>query len=169
MFWANLIAKIQTHTSMTKNEIFSLFFIFGFGFLGFALKSLNAKEIFISNDEYNSATVSAMKVERSTFISTDFRNNPNPLLASADTLKPKETFFPRPNRPSKKSEFSGIFNINTASKVQLMQLPGIGEKTALAIIEYRNNKKFNSIEEIMNVKGIGPKKFEKIKNNITVQ
>ena len=50
-----------------------------------------------------------------------------------------------------------------------MQLPGIGEKTALAIIEYRNNKKFNSIEEIMNVKGIGPKKFEKIKNNITVQ
>ena len=48
-------------------------------------------------------------------------------------------------------------------------LNGIGEKTADKIIEYRNeNGKFSSIDEIMNVSGIGEKKFEKIKEHITV-
>ncbi len=169
MSFRNLIEKIQTLTSMTKNEIFALLFIFGFGLSGILLKSINANNELFTNEEYKSATNRAMKVERSTFVSTDFHNNPNSFLVSADTLKPKETFFPSPNKTSKKSEFSGIININTASKVQLMQLPGIGEKTALAIIEYRNNKKFQSIQEIMKIKGIGPKKFDKIKNNITVE
>lgn len=59
-------------------------------------------------------------------------------------------------------------SINTATKEQLMTLSGIGESKALAIIEYRNNKKFESIEEIMNIKGIGNSIYEKIKDYITV-
>lgn len=59
-------------------------------------------------------------------------------------------------------------NINTASKDELMTLEGIGEKTADAIIIYRNNKKFENIEEIKNVKGIGDKKYEAISENITI-
>ena len=47
-----------------------------------------------------------------------------------------------------------------------MTLPGIGESKAKNIIEYRNKTKFNSIEDIKNVKGIGDSIFEKIKNNI---
>jgi len=49
-----------------------------------------------------------------------------------------------------------------------MKLPGIGQKTAEAIINYRTESKFSKIEDIMNVKGIGPKKFEKIKDFIQV-
>lgn len=58
-------------------------------------------------------------------------------------------------------------SINSATKEQLMTLSGIGESKALAIIEYRNNTKFNSIEELTNVPGIGQSIYEKIKNNIT--
>lgn len=61
----------------------------------------------------------------------------------------------------------GLININTASLEELMQLPGIGEATAKLIIEYRSTNKFNSIEDIMNVSGIGEGKYNKIKDLIT--
>lgn len=59
-------------------------------------------------------------------------------------------------------------NINTADISQLVRLPGIGEATAKNIIEYRTKRKFLIIKDIMLVKGIGEKKFEKIKDFITV-
>src|SRR3972149_181313 len=53
-------------------------------------------------------------------------------------------------------------NINNAFAVDLMKLPGIGEITADRIIEYREKTGgFKKIDELMNVKGIGKKKFEK--------
>ncbi|WP_442868086.1 ComEA family DNA-binding protein [Campylobacter sp. JMF_04 NA10] len=63
--------------------------------------------------------------------------------------------------------FAGI-NLNTATKDELMALPGIGEAKAEAIIEYRKNNKFNSIDEIKNIKGIGDKRFEAIKDDLTL-
>lgn len=60
-------------------------------------------------------------------------------------------------------------NINTATKTDLETLPGIGESTALKIIEYRKKKgKFKLIEDIKQVNGIGENKFNKIKELITV-
>ena len=60
-------------------------------------------------------------------------------------------------------------NINTASLDELMALDGVGEKKAQAIIDYRyENGRFNSIEELTNVSGIGEKTFEKNKDRITV-
>lgn len=64
---------------------------------------------------------------------------------------------------------NGLININTASVEVLKTLAGIGESTAQKIISYRKeNGKFNSIEEIKNVSGIGDSKYNAIKDNITV-
>jgi competence protein ComEA len=63
-----------------------------------------------------------------------------------------------------------LININTASAPELTSIKGIGEKTAEAIIAYRQkNGSFKAIEDIKNVKGIGDKKFEAIKGNICVK
>lgn len=66
-------------------------------------------------------------------------------------------------------EKTSIININTATKEELMSLTGIGESTANKIISYREeNGKFNKIEDIKNVPGIGDAKFEAIKDDIKV-
>ncbi len=62
-----------------------------------------------------------------------------------------------------------IVNINTADEKQLETLPGVGPATAQKIIDYRKqNGAFKSIDEIKKVRGIGEKKFEKLRDKIRV-
>lgn len=61
-----------------------------------------------------------------------------------------------------------VVNINTATKEELMSISGIGEVKAQAIIDYRKNNKFNSIEDLINVNGIGAETLKKISSDITV-
>ena len=58
-------------------------------------------------------------------------------------------------------------SINTADLNTLLQIPKIGEKTAQAIIDYRNQYGlFKTLEDLMKVKGIGQAKFDFIKDKI---
>ena len=64
---------------------------------------------------------------------------------------------------------AGSVNLNHASLEQLAMLPGIGETIASNIIEYREKYGgFKTREELKNVKGIGEKKYEKIKDMISI-
>ncbi len=68
------------------------------------------------------------------------------------------------------AEENAKVNINTATAEELSTLVGIGEMKAESIIEFRGNHgHFTKIEDLKNVKGIGDKIFEKIKDQITVE
>jgi competence protein ComEA len=61
-------------------------------------------------------------------------------------------------------------NLNTATKEELIALPGIGPAKAQAILDYRSaHGPFKTVEELKDVKGIGAKRFEKIKGELVVQ
>ena len=64
---------------------------------------------------------------------------------------------------------SGLININAASETELETLSGIGEVLAATIVEYRTqNGPFASVEDLMDVSGIGPATLDEIRDQVTV-
>lgn len=75
-----------------------------------------------------------------------------------------------PQTSSQDTKSSSLININTATQIELETLPGIGPVLAQEIIVYRDsNGPFQSEQEIIEVKGIGPAKYDRIKDMITVE
>lgn len=70
------------------------------------------------------------------------------------------------NISTKNNIKSNLININTASKQELIGLPGIGEITASKIIDFRLKNKFKNANDLLMIDGIGEKKLEKIKELI---
>jgi comEA protein len=61
-------------------------------------------------------------------------------------------------------------NLNTATLRELESLPGIGPELGKRILDYREKKgNFSTIDELVNIRGIGLKTYEKLKNLITVE
>jgi competence ComEA-like helix-hairpin-helix protein len=118
-----------------------------------------SEEVFRLND-------SLALAQQTTYIGTDAEGDTFEDLKKVDTIVKKNQEYPQSIK--KELPFSKI-NINNSSKVELMKLPGIGEKTALKIIDFRKTRKFSKIEDIMLIKGIGKKKFEKMKQFIDVK
>lgn len=73
------------------------------------------------------------------------------------------------NSNSSSGQSAGLIDLNTATVEVLDQLPGIGPSKAKAIAEYRDQKGgFRKVEELLDVKGIGPKLLDKIKKSVTI-
>ena len=100
-----------------------------------------------------------------------------PLSDGSKVLVPEQPATADPSAPVSQSSSPSAaqsqtiypININTADQATLMELPGIGESKAQAIITYREQHgAFTSIEDIQNVSGIGPATFENLKDLITI-
>lgn len=64
---------------------------------------------------------------------------------------------------------AGGVSLNSASAQELTSLPGVGEATAAAIVAHRESKgPFTAVEQLMDVKGIGPAKFDAVKDLIVL-
>lgn len=74
------------------------------------------------------------------------------------------------SKTEKSVSSSKIININTAAISELSSLPGIGEKTAKGIIEYRERHgRIKNIDELLKVKGIGKAKLSKLTDRILIE
>jgi competence protein ComEA len=63
---------------------------------------------------------------------------------------------------------AGRVNLNSATAAQLATLPGIGPKVAARIVEYRQKSGgFKSVQELMNIQGVGEKSFQKLQPYVT--
>lgn len=89
--------------------------------------------------------------------------------ADISTLSLQRTLYHKQLIVIPKKKEQKLISINSADIYELILLPGIGEKMAEKIIEYRLEYGcFHHLEDIMNVKGIGKAKYEKIKGYISL-
>ena len=117
----------------------------------------------VNKSEPNSETIMTSTCYTSSYNIKDCVEKTESIIITSDeTSESIET-------PNKTESTNELVNINTASKNELTSLNGIGDVKANAIIDYRNaNGNFTSIEDILNVSGIGDALFAKIKDYITV-
>lgn len=159
--------NLQTLFGVTKQELTAVIILVGglIGGVGIKLFSPNdtphqhfstlEKEIFANLDSVatqQQSTYSGVKADGNALDTAAYHTTPE---GKAEQKKAHSL----PTSP---------INLNTATKAELMMLPGVGEKTAEKIIEYRKSQKFTSPSDIMNIKGIGEKKFEKMRQYLSV-
>jgi len=90
----------------------------------------------------------------------------------ADSLMAKPPASSSPARQKRYRTAASVrpVNLNSATRSQLMELPGIGPALAGRILRYRQQRgKFQKVSDLLNVKGIGPKKLEKLKPFLKIQ
>jgi competence protein ComEA len=92
-----------------------------------------------------------------------------PLVDGSQILVPKEGEAAPVPAPIPGAPAGGLVNVNTATAAELETLPGIGEVTAQAIIDHRTeNGPFTSVDQLLDVTGIGDVTLENIRDLVTV-
>ncbi|MDP3149706.1 MAG: helix-hairpin-helix domain-containing protein [Ignavibacteria bacterium] len=160
-----MIKRISRLTSLTETEVKIFIFVIGMLSIGFGIK------FYKSMPEYKTMRFSYAKEDSlfAYFNNLDFdtlSTEYDPLLISKKPFIAKN----QEQQSYVKKAFSGKLNLNMASVEQLTELPGIGAKTAEQIFEYRKRVgTIKSLDELLNVKGIGEKKISKLKAFLTLQ
>lgn len=115
---------------------------------------------FTEDADISSINLAEFVKDEQHYVVTKIGETPSPQTVSSNTGTTT------PNKANNNS----LININTATKEELKSLNGIGDALSQRIIDFREqNGAFSDIESIKRVSGIGEKKFEGIKDYITVQ
>ncbi len=116
---------------------------------------------FAANADQEAVNLAAM-LEDGAHIRFPARGEDNTSMPGA--VQPKNS-----NSQVQKIPASDLVNLNTAQQSDLEALPGVGPKTAQAIIQYRDsNGGFKRVEDLLLIKGIGAKKYDAIKSLVKV-
>jgi len=163
----DLLSKLQTTFGVTKSELlFVVLIICGLA-VGTGIKFFGGSDIKRNKQGQDIYRIldSLAEINKTTYTGSDIKGKPNPELVKGDTLVKRDNLYPE----SSKKEITKVkININDATVNDLMKLPGVGEKTAQMIYDYRRMHKFTKPEDLLNIKGIGKKKYEKLKDLILV-
>lgn len=107
--------------------------------------------------------LAAAGARRGIWASTDWSSLPQERQAEREEEAELALATARPKPPA------GAIDPNTASRDDLMSLPGVGEVLAVRILEARGRKPFASVEDLGRVPGIGPALLEKIRPHVVVK
>lgn len=180
------ISVLIQKLSFTQAELKTILFISFIIIAGFSIKY--AKHIYSDDKSYNytaadlsfksgaekysalhdtETVINLTEKENDTITESELQKLKEKIQAAEDSVNLE---IKKDKKGKKESALEGkTININEATKEQLISLPGIGEAMAERIINYRKDHNgFKKTEDIMKVKGIGKKKYEKLKNYITV-
>jgi competence ComEA-like helix-hairpin-helix protein len=166
MDFSKYVSAVQNFTKVSKPELIAAIVVL----LGAAFAPLknyfqaDESKLPYTPERFYAILDSLAELERSSYIGSDPSGKPDSLLALADTLTEKDNLFPKSMKKDLPKDLK--ISLNSSSKAELMRIPNVGAATANKIIEYRDAHKFKSIDEIKNIKGIGEKKFDKMKANL---
>ena len=165
--------------SFTKNEIRVLFILLLILFLGLGIKITKGiisddsiifdytKSDRLFNNKFAASVLSDTGFVVDSLFSKEEIKTIGKVKVSEDSLKSLDGKKKKKGKKGDDLKEKSI-NINTATMEQLILLPGVGESTAEKILAYRKEYGgFKKIEDIMKIKGIGQKKFDKLKPYIT--
>lgn len=153
------LATIQTLTGSTRSEALVLIVLLGGLLAGYAISVWDRMHEARWEDTIIARDIAAI------LDSTERRTAMADSLLGAFPSEPSSTT----SRAAVHKTAPHPVNLNTAPASELASLPGIGEKTAGKIIERRAMRPFRTPEDIMDVRGIGQKKFERMRPFLRVQ
>ncbi|HEX2868360.1 MAG TPA: helix-hairpin-helix domain-containing protein [Ignavibacteriales bacterium] len=162
--------KTANHLGFTRTEFIVLTALTGIFLAGLLLKYSFSESPAPYRDFDYSASDSMFLASDSTLKEEEILRDLSPETGSPGRKKVLETSGENVSFRKKVLAGENSININSSEAADLMKLPGIGEKTAGKIVELRRLKgRFNSIEELLEVKGIGPAKLNKIRKYIFIK